>query len=269
VEPAAQEAAPIEPPTPAAPAEAPPLAELPEDLNDAGVRAALAPLKTTVAGLEVPLLDVLAFASCRRMAAKGCRGRGFTVDGRRLIICGCATTGWKRAHAPVALTEEQAERTVPGLRQVPKDKIERLERLKRHLADEEAKLAAARAKNEAACEGIRGELTALQAEEAANRRGLVEAEAAKKLATSQLEEARARLEGLKTAIHETNTSTEHLTAQSGQFGARRIGLEARIKAERDKLIPYEKISTDRAKSLRQRVEEHLKRWPELREAAPS
>lgn len=81
-------------------------ATLPDDLNPAGVRHALADVKVKIGGIEVPINEVIALVKCRPgRPADGCQGRGFSLIRKPgstdadLTACGCAINAWKKANA--------------------------------------------------------------------------------------------------------------------------------------------------------------------------
>lgn len=225
------------------------------------------------------------FIRCRPGRPRNyCNGTGVVlalVDGVRVKrLCACIDTAIKLAEEAKAArlavgdlaaraSDLDAPPAASGPRHVPKGAHDRLAQLRRELAKETDKLTAMREKVGAAIGGIADQLAALTYEEAENKRGAVAAAAMKKLASEQLEEVRARLEGLRADVEQATAELELLTNQSGQFGARRMTLEARLTDERKRHAPNEKAAADRMESLEYRLRAHLARWPELAEVAPS
>lgn len=217
-----------------------------------------------------------------------CSGTGSVtaiVNGQRVKrLCACvdesiraAKAAREAAAAEVAHIAElvataadlQAPPAEAERRHIPAGAREKMATLKRELGRETARLATIREEIGAAIAGVSEELAALTAEEAQNRRDTAAAEGTKRVAGAHLEELRARLAGLRAQLEEADAALELLGNQAGQFGARRMQAEAKLKAAKGGRVVDEKRSADRVESLEYRLRQHLARWPELAEATAS
>jgi DNA repair exonuclease SbcCD ATPase subunit len=223
------------------------------------------------------------FIRCRPGRPRNyCNGTGIVtaiVNGaRNKVICVCIENAIKQAEeakaaasATRAAISEMGARAdglepppAPPGRQVPVPKRHQLEQLEREMDRAWKQIEDLGTATAQDIEGLQGELVGLTAEEADNKRATVQSEAAKMLAGASLEEARARLEGLRATIAEADAELELRRAQAGQFGARRMTIEAQIEEARARHTPELKAASTRFQSLRYRHGQLLSRWPELR-----
>lgn len=254
---------------------------LPADFDLEGVRAALATTMVRIEGREVPIVEVMDLAQCRpgapsgdrRPGQLGCGGRGFSVAkqaGQRegkLHLCGCATAAWRRASgvAPAPAVIEEHDELPSASAHIPSGAREKDARLRREIEKEASRVAALEEQLGGRSGAAADALTELAAEEAAAQREKVDAEASFMLASSQAEKLRAQLAAVTTAKAEAAATVERVSNQQGQYGARRMSLEAEIKRARDAIGPQLRDAKKRREDLEYRLRQLHAKHPGLKE----